>query len=181
MTTTNLYALLEMRDEPDCRFVAAWLIRAAEAQTLWSEILDSPDSARHVQLLYADGTPELAAASLEILGELEYHFHVVSLNLYPDDSGLFCREFGLLVRLGFFILDGQSYRVAVPDQMVLETVMEAAMELLSTVGDAGGGIDVIQPERQLVTLSSAEANAWRSKLFAMRRFDSDSHRVGRPQ
>src|SRR5689334_21538523 len=97
MADTNVYVLLEMSDEPDCQFVAAWLIKAAEAQTLWSKILDSPDSARHVQLLYSDGIPDLAAAALEVLGELEHHLHVASLNLYPDDSGLFSCEFGLLV------------------------------------------------------------------------------------
>src|SRR4051794_10982294 len=99
MTNSDPHVLLEMPDEPDCRFVAAWLIKAAEAQCYWSEVLDNPNSARLVQLLYADGTPDLAAAALELLGELEHYLHVVSLDLYPDDSGLFCREFGLLVKL----------------------------------------------------------------------------------
>ena len=40
MVTANPNVLLEMSDEPDCRFVAAWLIKAAEAQALWSQALN---------------------------------------------------------------------------------------------------------------------------------------------
>ena len=181
MTSSDPHVLLEMSDEPDCRFVAAWLIKAAEAQCFWSEVLDNPESARLLQLIYADGIPDLAAAALELLGELEHHLHVVSLDLYSDTSGLFCRELGLLVQLGFFVSNGQSYRMTMPDQIVIETVLQAALDVLSTVCDAGDGIDVIQPESQLRTLSLAEAEALRSKLFAMRRFSSDNRRVGRVQ
>ena len=144
-------------------------------------MLDSPDSARLVQLLYADGIPDLAAAALELLGELEHYLHVVSIDLYGDDSGLFCREFGLLVQLGFFALDGQSYRMAMPDKIGLETVMIAVLGVSSTVGEDGDGIDLVQPESRFISLSAADAEAYRSKLFAMRRFNSNNHRAGRPQ
>ena len=40
MITANPHVLLEMSDEPDCRFVAAWLTKVAEAQTLWSQALN---------------------------------------------------------------------------------------------------------------------------------------------
>ena len=71
--------------------------------------------------------------------------------------------------------------MAMPDQIVFESVMRAALDVLSTVGDAGDGIDVIQPERQLSTLSLAEAEALRLKLFAMRRFIPDNRQVGQVQ
>src|SRR6266436_9357358 len=100
MATANPHVLLEMSDEPDCRFVAAWLTEAAEAQTLWSQALNNRRFADRVQLLYTDGIPDLAAAALEILGELEHHCHVAALDLYPDENGLFSIEFGLLVQLG---------------------------------------------------------------------------------
>ena len=43
MDTENPHVLLEMSDEPDCRFVAAWLSKVAEAQTFWSQALQDPN------------------------------------------------------------------------------------------------------------------------------------------
>ncbi|MCK1407118.1 hypothetical protein [Bradyrhizobium sp. 76] len=174
MASCNAHILLQMSDEPDCRFVAQWLIKAAEAQGFWSEVLDSPDSARLVKLLYADGIPDLAAAALELFGELEHYLHVVSLDLYGDDSGLLCREFGLLVQLGFFACYGQSYWMAMPGEIGFETVMIAALEVSSTVCDDGDGDDAIEPESRLITLSVAEAEAMRARLIALRRFNAVS-------
>ena len=89
MVTANPHVLLEMSDEPNCRFVAAWLIKAAEAQALWSQALDDHRFADHVLFLHADGIPDLAAAALEILGELEHQCHVAAHDLYSDENGLF--------------------------------------------------------------------------------------------
>ena len=69
MVTANPNVLLEMSDEPDCRFVAAWLIKAAEAQALWSQALKDHRFADHVELLHVESISDLAAAALEILGE----------------------------------------------------------------------------------------------------------------
>src|SRR5437879_6262483 len=102
MVTADSHVLLEMSDEPDCRFVAAWLTKVAEAQIAWIQALNDRRFADYIQLLLSDGTPDLEAAALEILGELEHHCHVAALDLYPDENGLFSLEFGLLVQLGLF-------------------------------------------------------------------------------
>ena len=52
MVTANPNVLLEMSDEPDCRFVAAWLTKAAEAQTLWSQALNDHRFADHVRSFF---------------------------------------------------------------------------------------------------------------------------------
>ncbi|WP_008556005.1 hypothetical protein [Bradyrhizobium sp. CCGE-LA001] len=167
--TADPYVLLKMSEEPDCHFVASWLLKAAEAQASWSEVLDKPDSARGLELLYADGIPDVAAAALELLGELEHHRHVVALDLYPDDGGLFCRELALLVQLGFFVRDGEGYQIAIPDQVSPEFVLAAAVELSSAVSDLEYGVDVLEPELKLATLSLREAMALRATLLAPRR------------
>src|SRR6185503_15419056 len=113
MATENPHVLLEMSDEPDCRFVAAWLSKAAEAQTFWSQALQDPQFDDHIQLLHGDGIADLAAAALEILGELEHHRHVASLDLYQHEDGLFSIEFVMLVQLGFFVVGGSSYWMAI--------------------------------------------------------------------
>ena len=175
MATTNPHVLLEMTDEPDCRFVAAWLTKVAEAQTLWSQALKDHRFADHVLVLYADGIPDLAAAALEIFGELEHHRLVAALDLYSDKNGLFSREFGLLVQLGLFIVVGPSYWMAIPEVVTLTAVKQAAFDVLSTAGDTGDGLEVVQPERLLHTLSAIEAEAWRSRLIKMRRFDASTY------
>jgi hypothetical protein len=36
------YVLIEMPDNSDCRFIGSWLMKAAEAQTFWSQALRDP-------------------------------------------------------------------------------------------------------------------------------------------
>jgi hypothetical protein len=154
---THRHVLLEMSDEPDCRFIAAWLTNVAEAQTLWSQALNDHQFADHVGLLHADGIPDLAAAALEILGELEHYCHVAALDLDSDGNGLLSREFGLLVQLGLFVVDGPSYWMAIPEEITLTAVKLAASDVVSTAVDFGDGVELVQPERQLHTLSATEA------------------------
>ena len=176
MANSNPHVVLEMSDEPDCRFVAAWLAKVAEAQTLWSEALRDPQFNDRTLLLHAYAIPDLGAAALEILGELEHHCHVATLDLNEDEIGVFSTELGLLVELGFFVADGRSYWMAVPDEVTLTAVKLAAAKVLSTAGDLGLGIDELQPERQLQTLSAIEAQAWRSTQILMRRLSDRTFR-----
>ena len=113
----------------------------------------------------------MAALVLEIFGELEHRLHVAAADLYADENGLFCTEFALLVRLGFFIEVGESYHMAIPGTMSLTAVKQAALGVLSTARNEGDGLDVLQPERLLHTVSSQEAERSRTWLIEMRRFD----------
>ncbi|MBR1279976.1 hypothetical protein [Bradyrhizobium sp. AUGA SZCCT0283] len=175
MVIANPHVLLEMPDEPDCRFVAAWLTKVAEAQSLWSQALNEHRFADHVQLLHADGIPDLTAAALEIFGELEHRCHVAALSLYSDENGLLAREFGLLAQLGLFVVKGQSYWMAIPEEVILRAVKRAAFNVLSTAEDWGDGVEVVQPER-LHTFSVMEAEAWRLRLIMIRRFGASTER-----
>lgn len=171
------HVVLEMTDEPDCRFVAAWLIKAADAQALWSEALSDPSFEDFVSLLCAEDMPDLGARALETLGELEGRFpHVAALDLYSleDKTALFAREFGMMVHLGFFIAAGPSYQMAVPRKITLDAVKRAAVNVLSTAADIGDGIDVLNPEHQLQTYPAGEAEAWRSTRIMMRHLQADA-------
>src|SRR5258705_12196091 len=156
MAATNPHVLLEMSDVPDCRFVAAWLFRAAQAQSFW-QALGNGEFADQVSLLYVDGDPDLAAFALQILGELKHRHHVVALDLYSDDIGLISYEFALMERLGFFVYGSDSYWMGVPRTITLAAVKRAALEVLSTAEDDGDGIELVWPERLLQTLSKIEA------------------------
>jgi len=165
------HLLLEMSDEPDCRFVAAWLFRAAQAQKLWMQALDDPEFRDHIMLLHADGIPDLEAFALEIFGELEHQRHVAAMNL--EEDSLLGREFGLMERLGFFVCGGVSYRMTLPKTITLAAVRRAALEVESTTA-LEDGLEMINPENLLQTFPKAEAEGIRARLIALRRFNAVS-------
>src|SRR5688572_22850635 len=144
MAFANPHVLLEMSDVPDCRFVAAWLFRAAQAQSFWQALGDG-ELADQLSPMKADEEPDLAAFALEILGQLEHRHHVVALDLYSDDSGVIRYEFALMERLGFFIHREHSYWMSVPKTLTLAAVKRAALEVLSTAEDDGDGLELIWP------------------------------------
>jgi hypothetical protein len=170
MVIANPHVLFEMSDEPDCRLVADWLIKAAEAQMAWLEAIDDPLFRERTDLLHADGVPDLPASALQILGELEHQCGVAVLDLYPGEDTFLSREFAFLVQLGFFVYVDGSYRIAVPEPITLSKVKQAALDVQVTVEDEDG-LEVIQPERLLLhTLPKAKAEAEQSVMMAMRRF-----------
>ena len=174
MAIAGPHILLEMSDEPDCRFVAAWLFRAAQAQSFWTQALSDREFADDVGLLHAEGDPDLAAFALEIFGELEYRHHVAILDLYSYDNIFLGRELGLMERLGFFTYGSQSYWMVLPKTITLAMVKRAALEVLSTV-EIEDGLEIIHPERLLQTLPKSEAEALRARLIALRRFNSATY------
>jgi|tagenome__1003787_1003787.scaffolds.fasta_scaffold20745076_2 hypothetical protein len=171
MTSADSHLLLETTDEPDCRFAAAWLFRAARAQNLWMKALDEPEFADHVMLLNADGIPNIAAFALEIFGELERQHLVAVMNLHEDS--FVGREFGLMERLGFFVYGRESYRMILPKAITLAAVRRAALEVVSTT-ELEDGIETINPENLLQTLPKGDAEAMRARLMALRRFNAVS-------
>ncbi len=171
-----VHVLIEMTSEPDCRFIGSWLLKVAEAQTFWSEALSDPDFENRVTDLCAYCEPSLECAALEILCALKQRHHVMAADLNDIKSSVFGIEFGMMVQLGFFAFNGRSYQITVPETVTLESVQQATLNLIATAKDVGDGVEVVQPERLLHTLAETEAEAWRSRLVAMRRFSADAPR-----
>jgi hypothetical protein len=171
-----VHVLIEMTSEPDCRFIGSWLMKVAEAQAVWSEALRDPDFQNRVCDVCAFCEPSLECAALEVLCELKRRDHVLATDLKGIDPDTFSFEFGMMVQLGFFAFNGRSYQIAVPETVTLESVQQAALNLLATAKDVGDGMEAVQPERLLHTLPETEAEAWRSRLIAMRRFNADPPR-----
>ena len=171
-----VHVLIEMTSEPDCRFIGSWLMKMAEAQTFWSEALRDPDFDNRVSDVCAFCEPSLECAALEVLCELKRRDHVLATDLKGIEPDTFSFEFGMMVQLGFFAFNGRSYQIAVPETVTLESVQQAALNLLATAKDVGDGVEVVQPERLLHTLPETEAEAWRSRLIKMRGFNADGPR-----
>jgi hypothetical protein len=164
--------VLEMTDEPDCQFVGSWLIKAAEAQALWSQALRDPDFESRVLALCVWCIPHLECAALQILAALQQQRHIVAVDLYraEDQSPIFSTEFAMMVYLGFFAPFEVSYRMTIPESITLENVQLAALSVSSTEEETEEGL--LQPDRLLHTLTDTEAKAWRSRLIEMRQFSA---------
>jgi hypothetical protein len=176
MPTNDLHIVIEMTNEPDCRLIGSWLMKAAEAQALWSEALRDPDFKKRVADLCACWVPSLECAALGILCELQQRGHVLAADLYEDEIGVFSIAFGMMVQLGFFTLGRRSYHMTIPETVTLQSVQQAALGVLSTGEEAEDGLEIVQPERLLYTLPKAEAESWRLRLIEMYHFDSDAPR-----
>jgi len=99
------------------------------------------------------------------------HWHgVAALALYQDQDDVRCNEFGLLVRLGFFVAVGRRYRMEIPETVTLAAVKRAALEMVATAEVEDDGTEVFWPERLMQVLTKEEAEAERSTMMAMRRF-----------
>ena len=110
-----VHVLIEMTNERDCRFIGSWLIKAAEAQSFWTQALRDPDFDNRVADLCAFCVPSLECAALEILCALKQRNHVLAADLYEIEAGVFSVEFGIMVQLGFFAFNGRSYQIAVAE------------------------------------------------------------------
>ncbi|UWU94412.1 hypothetical protein [Bradyrhizobium sp. CB1015] len=168
MSLSATHVLLEMpRGRPE--FEAAWLARASEAEALWSAAQEDREFRDRVDLLDADGIPDLEAFARETLDELKGQDCAAAFELYADGYGMFSREFGLMVRLGFFIHDGACYRIALPRLLTPQLVRQAAIGLCAVGEDCGDDVFVLTPERQLHMHHKSDSEAWQSRRRAMRR------------
>jgi hypothetical protein len=161
------HILIEMTHEPNCRFVASWLLRAAEAQSFCSETLRDPAFKNTASALFSLSEPNLELTALEALsalrqGDPPFHSnktgHVLAVDLDVAESGDFGTTFAVMVQLGFFSLTGDSYRMTVPESVTLEQVQQAALKVASTAEANGRSV---QLERLMHTLSHAEAEVSR--------------------
>lgn len=175
MPTDSSHIVLEMIDEPDCRFIGSWLITVAEAQTLWSEALQDSEFKDRVFALCAFCEPHLECGALDIFAELA-RCRVLATDLYAMEADCFSIEFGMMVQLGFFAFNGRSYQMTVPKEITLASVQQAALSVLSTEDETEDCVEAVQPERLLHTLPKSEAEALRSRLIEMRRFNADDPR-----
>jgi hypothetical protein len=178
----DIHVLIEMAGRPDCRFLGTWLMKAAEAQTLWSQALCDPEFEAATSVLWGlSAQPDFECAALETVTALRqqdppfngYAIHfVLAVDLDDWESGVFGVEFAMMVQLGFFTFADQSYQLTTPESVTIEKVRQAALKVASTATD-GGPVQYVEPERLLHTLPQKEAEAWRSWLIQKHRFDTN--------
>jgi hypothetical protein len=103
---TEYCALIEGPEWGDTKFYGNWLLAAAKANELWTEVLKNPRFSERVGLLTAFAIPDFSIGATVLLSRLEQNLasFVVSLNeeTVPE-------KFAMMIKMGFFTLTGQRY------------------------------------------------------------------------
>ena len=170
-TTESAYFVMSMTPHSDCRLVGSWLLKAAEAADVLSEMGRDPLVANVLYTLCAIATPDLQAAAMDIVAALRqdtdnrpFHGydanHVLAVNLDVNENGDFGVEFAMLVQLGFFTLVDGRYQMSVPASVTLVGVEEAVRKVASTMEPR----DPAKPELVLHTMAKDDAEAMALKL-----------------
>ena len=172
MATENPHVLLEMSDEPDCRFVATWSAKRRKLRPFGHRHCKIPNLMTIFSFFTATVSPISQPRHIEILGELEHHRHVASLDLYQHEDGLFSIEFVMLVQLGFFVVGGSSYWMAISRSG--DAHSGEAGGFGCAINDRGLGWPRDTSTRASIAhVVCGEANAWRLRLIMMRRFGTE--------
>jgi hypothetical protein len=158
-------ALVEGPRWADAAFYGKWLIAAAKANELWTEVLNNPALKRRVDRLTDDVIPDFNIVSTILISRLERNLvsFVVRLNETEIEA------FAMMVGMGFFSLTGQRYQMVIPTRLTLGKVLRSALRLSKTEDDEY----VLHPEDIIATLPYAEAVAWENRLSGM----NEVHRV----
>jgi hypothetical protein len=161
---TECCALVEGPKWADTKFYASWLLAAAKANELWTEALRNPSFQRKVDRLTVMEIPDFNIGATVLLSRLEQNLAsiVVSLNNETEIA-----EFAMMVGMGFFVLTGQRYQMVIPTPLTLRKVMKAALRLAKTEAEDQDGLDFLHPESIIMTMPSAEAKEWQSRLRGM--------------
>jgi hypothetical protein len=134
--TDSQILIIEMPGVCDCRFVGSWLLKVAEAQSFWSEKLHDRVFKNSASTLSPWFDP-FQRAALEVLSAVPFPTYKQNpfLAVDFDATGVFSTAFAMMVQLGFFVSDGGSYRLDVPNSVTLHKVKRAASKVASSKPD----------------------------------------------
>ena len=69
-------------------------------------------------------------------------------------------EFVMMAEIGFFVLTGQRYQMAIPTRLIMEKVKMAALKFAQTEDEEC----YLHPEYLVATMPKIEAEAWQKRL-----------------
>ena len=160
--------LVEGPEWGDAEFYGKWLLKAANAEALWKEALNDPSFWRQVNRLWVAFIPNFGMFATDILSRLRTNFVSFALGLDTSTDGELVEEFVMMAKMGFLILTGRRYQIAIPEQMNMDTVKRAALMFAKTEDEES----YLHPEYLVATMPYAEAKAWQERLRKM----DDAHR-----
>jgi hypothetical protein len=158
----------------DAAFIGAWLTAAAKVQALWREAKTDADFAERIRLVTDSwesslAHPGFATAAYGFVMQLHDDATSFVVDISTEDGGAFV----MMAHMGFFVRDGDHYRMAIPSELTLSQVRAAAFAFAATETDGEEGC-YLRPE-QLVSgaMSLTEAKAKQRRMKAIHYFNEN--------
>ncbi len=117
----------------DARFYGEWLLAAARADILWKECLSDQDFENKVSRIGVRSNPDFGITAIVMLNWLGGRRPRFVINVDGDEG----EDFVLMAGMGFFIPKYQTYQMAVPSGLAVETVRMALSDYAKTEDDEG--------------------------------------------
>ena len=146
----------------DAKFYGRWLVAADRANQFWLKALKNPLFEKQVDRLTIGSMPDFGIGATVMLSRLEKNFASFIVHLTSGDEEL-VDEFVMMVEMGFFVLTGHRYQMAIPTRLNMERVKRAALKFAQTEDEDY----YLHPEYLVVTMLKTEAEVWQRRLREM--------------
>jgi hypothetical protein len=144
----------------DAEFYARWLASAAKAQGLWKKALKDREFRRQVKQFLYCYIPDFGMGAAALLGQLWKNGVSALVDLSEEQ---YSTDFAMMVTMGFFKRTGKRYQMTVPDQLNIEAVKSAALQMTHTLNSNY----MPQPGVFVTSMRKDEARACRKRLRDM--------------
>jgi hypothetical protein len=126
---TEPFILIEGPMWGDAEFYGKWLLAAAKAQALWKTAIKDPNFEKQIEQLSV--LPEFSLSASFYLFQVQKNLVSFTIPLNSVDWGE-VEEFTLMAEMGFFVVTGQRYQMAIPQGLSTEKVKMAALKFAQT-------------------------------------------------
>ena len=155
------HILVEGPEWGDAEFYGNWLLAAAKAEALWKEAINDPSFEKQVDRLTTIFMPDFGIGATDILSRLKPNLISCAIRVNGGEEVELVEEFAMMVEMGFFVLAGHRYQIAIPGQLNMDVVKRAALKIAQT----GGEEYHLHPEYlRIATVPYAKAKAWQDGL-----------------
>jgi hypothetical protein len=154
------YILVEGPRWGDAEFYGKWLLAAAKAEALWKQAMEDSIFAKQADRVMCAYIPDFGMAATWMISHLPKNLASFTLRL---DGGEEVEHFTMMVEMGFFVLTGQRYQMAIPVQLDMERVKRAALKFAQTEDDDC----YLHPEHLVATMPCEESKEWQKRLRDM--------------
>jgi hypothetical protein len=151
------YILVEGPAWGDAEFYGKWLLMVAKATALFEDAINDLSFKEQIDRLMVGCHPDFGITATVMLSRLAKGFSSFALQLYSDEL---VDDFVTMAEMGFFVLTGERYQMAMPAQLTMEAVKSAALKYAQTE-DAEC---YLHPERLVAAMPKTKAEEWQKRL-----------------
>ena len=158
MENSDFCVLVEGPPWGDAHFYGQWLLAAAKAQTLWTEVLEDLEFAKQVERVLIVYLSDFGIAATRMLMKLRDHCTTFILDLLTEDG----EEFAMMVGMGLFVQCERTCRMAIPPLLTPDTLKNAILTFARTEDHEY----ILHPEQLVTSMSAAAAKVLQEQINA---------------